>query len=358
MEKRSYSTNGRQKSDHRAILNSVDKALTAQLKALQAETDKQKEQLRVLRQELKDYKTSKFRKRIVKEELMGEGSSNDRSGYRLTDIQVELMLNKNLYIGPVHRWSVTDVVRGVIFYQKLAGSIQGGPADERAVGALYNKLTHIPNVLLPLPNIRFLKDWLKKFRCNPGIQHASLQILNQKIQAEPAGSLARTAVIVLDEIDICQNEYIKGFKDGKSNLNQNGKRREQVFIQSVMVRGLCSQEDWRFPLFVDFDRKALNHDLLVQLIEAAEDEAGVEVLAVLFDVEKDADLIADLGLTEERTWFQNPKDTSRNVYCFTDMRSVIAMQTDALLNEGILKFGIVLTQELLQEGRVYTIQRF
>ena len=212
MEKRS---NGHQKSpmDHRAILNSVDKALTAQLKVLQAETEKQKEQLRVLRQELKDYKTTKFRKRIVKEELMGEGSTSDRTGYRLTDIQVELMLNKNLYIGPVHRWSITDVVRGIIFYQKLAGSIQGGPADERAVGALYNKLTHIPNVLLPLPNIRFLKDWLKKFRCNPGIQHSSLQILNQKIQSEPPGSLVRTAVIVLDEIDICQNDYIKGFKD-------------------------------------------------------------------------------------------------------------------------------------------------
>ena len=333
MERRSLPSNGRQKysGDHRAILNSVDKALTAQLKALQAETDKQKEQIRELRQELKDYKSSKFRKRIVKEELMGEGSVNDRSGYRLTDIQVELMLNKNLYIGPVHRWSVTDVVRGIIFYQKLAGSIQGGPADERAVGALYNKLTHIPNVLLPLPNTRFLKDWLKKFRCNPGIQHSSLQLLNQKIQAEPPGSLARTAVIILDEIDICQHDYIKGSKDTK---NQNGKSKEQVFIQNIMVRGLCSQEDWKFPLFVDFDRKALNHDLLIQLIEAAEDEGGVEVLAILFDVEKDSDLIADLGLTEERTWFPNPKDVSRNVYCFSDIRSIVAMQAEALLNEG------------------------
>ena len=336
MERRSLPSNGRQKysGDHRAILNSVDKALTAQLKSLQAETEKQKEQLRVLRQELKDYKSSKFRKRIVKEELMGEGSANDRSGYRLTDIQVELMLNKNLYIGPVHRWSVTDVVRGITFYQKLAGSIQGGPADERTVGALYNKLTHIPNVLLPLPNIRFLKDWLKKFRCNPGIQHSSLQILNQKIQSEQPGSLARTAVIVLDEIDICQNNYVKGSRDSRSMSNQNERHKEQVFIQNVMVRGLCSQEDWKFPLFVDFDRRALNHDLLVQLIEAAEDEAGLEVLAVLFDVEKDADLIADLGLTEEKTWFPNPKDASRNVYCFSDMKSIVAMQTEALLNEG------------------------
>ena len=213
-ERRVYSTNGQLKSsgDHRAILNSVDKALTAQLKVLQAETDKQKEQLKSLKQELKDLKSSKYRKKIVKEELMGEGIAGERSAYRLTDIQVEIMLNKNLYIGPVHRWSVTDVVRGIIFYQKLAGSIQGG-ADERAIGALYNKLTHIPNVLLPLPNIRFLKDWLKKFKCRPGIQHSSLQILNQKLQAEQPGPLARTAVIILDEIDICQNEYIKGIKD-------------------------------------------------------------------------------------------------------------------------------------------------
>ena len=215
IHRRSYTSNGQLKSsaDHRAILNSVDKALTAQLKVLQGETEKQKEQLKSLKQELKDIKSIKYRKRIVKEELMGEGAAGDRSGYCLTDIQVELMLNKNLYIGPVHRWSVTDVVRGIIFYQKLAGSIQGGPADERAIGALYNKLTHIPNVLLPLPNIRLLKDWLKKFRCNPGIQHSSLQILNQKLQSEQCGPLARTAVIILDEINICQNDYIKGFKD-------------------------------------------------------------------------------------------------------------------------------------------------
>ena len=128
---------------------------------------------------------------------------------------------------------------------------------------------------------------------------------------------------------------------GKGVQNQNGRKREQVFIQSVMVRGLCSPEDWKFPLFVDFDRKTLNHDLLVQLIEAAEDEAGLEVCAVLFDVEKDADLIADLGLTEERTWFPNPKDASRNVYCFTDIRSVITMQTEALLNEGKLMTKLI-----------------
>ena len=194
----------------------MNKALTAQLKVLQAETEKQKDQLKSMRQELKDLKSTRYRKRIVKEELMGEGTASDRSRYHLTDIQVELMLNKNLYIGPVHRWSVTDVVRGIILYQKLAGSIQGG-ADERAIGALYNKLTHIPNVLLPLPNIRFLKDWLKRLKCCPGIQTSSLQLLNLKLQAEPSGSLARTAVIILDEIDICQNEYIKGFRDSTGN---------------------------------------------------------------------------------------------------------------------------------------------
>ena len=218
MERRVYSANGQVKSsvDHRAILNSVDKALTAQLKVLQAETEKQKEQLKSLRAELKDLKSSKYRKQIVKEELMGEGTASDRSRYRLTDIQVEIMLNKNLYIGPVHRWSVTDVVRGIIFYQKLAGSIQGG-ADERAIGSLYNRLAHIPNVLLPLPNIRFLKDWLKKFKCRPGIQHTSLQLLNQKLQAEQTGPLERTAVIILDELDICKNDYIKGIKDSSSH---------------------------------------------------------------------------------------------------------------------------------------------
>ena len=101
-----------------------------------------------------------------------------------------------------------------------------------------------------------------------------------------------------------------------------------------MVRGLCSQEDWKFPLFVDFDRKALNHELLVQLIAAAEDQAGLEICAVVFHVERDADLIADLGLTEDKTWFVNPRDSNRNVYCFADMRSIIKMQTDALLNDG------------------------
>lgn len=199
-------------ADHRIILNSVDKALTAQLKVLQAETEKQKDQIKSLKQEVKDLKSAKYRKKVVKEELTGEGPASERSGYRLTDIQVEIMLNKNLYIGPVHRWSVTDVVRGIIFYQKLAASAQAG-ADERAIGALYNRLTHLPNVMLPLPNLRFLKDWLKKFRCQPGIQQSSIQRLNQKLQVEQWGALSRPAVMILDEIDICQNDYIKGFRD-------------------------------------------------------------------------------------------------------------------------------------------------
>ena len=119
---------------------------------------------------------------------------------------------------------------------------------------------------------------------------------------------------------------------GKGGVNSGSK--EQVFVQTVMVRGLCSQEDWKFPIFVDFDRKALNHDLLVQLINKAEE--FVEICGVVFDVEKDADLIADLGLTEDKTWFSNPRDSNRNVYCFADMRSIIKMQTDALLDEGKL----------------------
>ena len=114
-----------------------------------------------------------------------------------------------------------------------------------------------------------------------------------------------------------------------------------------MVRGLCSQEDWKFPLFVDFDRKALNHELMVQLIVAAEEQAGLEICAVVFDVEKDADLTADLGLTEEKTWFTNPKDSSRNVYCFSDMRSIIRMQTDALLNDGKKKICGLFTVTIL-----------
>ena len=123
---------------------------------------------------------------------------------------------------------------------------------------------------------------------------------------------------------------------GKNGQTQTDveRRKDRVFIQNVMVRGLCSQEDWKFPVFVDFDRKALNHELLLQLIIVAEDEAGLEVCAVVFDVEKDADLVADLGLTEGKTWFTNPKDSSRDVYCFSDIRSIIKMQTDAILNDG------------------------
>ena len=126
------------------------------------------------------------------------------------------------------------------------------------------------------------------------------------------------------------------FTLGKSGLIQSDvdRRKEGVFVQNVMVRGLCSQDDWKFPLFVDFDRKALNHELLVQLIVAAEEQAGLEVCAVVFDVEKDADLVADLGLTEGKTWFTNPKDSSRDVFCFSDIRSIIKMQTDAILNDG------------------------
>ena len=124
---------------------------------------------------------------------------------------------------------------------------------------------------------------------------------------------------------------------GRSSLGPNelDRRKEAVFVQNVIVRGLCSQEDWKFPVFVDFDRKALNHDLLIQLILASEEQAGVEVCAVVFDVEKDANLIADLGLTEEKTWFSNPKDATRNVYCFSDIRSILKLQTYIVLNEGV-----------------------
>ena len=44
---------------------------------------------------------------------------------------------------------------------------------------------------------------------------------------------------------------------GRNSLNHNDvdRKKEAVFVQNVMVRGLCSQEDWKFPVFVDFDRR-------------------------------------------------------------------------------------------------------
>ena len=119
----------------------------------------------------------------------------------------------------------------------------------------------------------------------------------------------------------------------KSGSSENN----QVFVRNMSIRGLCSSQNWELPLYLDFDKKAMKKSLLFQIISEAEErsEGKCQVWAIILNVEKDKELIEELGLNEEISYFLNPVDSSRKVYCFADVFTLTKLQRKHIIEDGI-----------------------
>ena len=160
---------------------------------------------------------------------------------------------------------------------------------------------------------------------------------------------------MLEEINICQNGYIptdhltqalplttkQGGKGSKQTASSHasGKENCSVHVQNVLIRDLCSPEDLKLPLFIEFDKKFIKKQFLLQSIREVEQcsNGKVQIWAVVFDAQKHGEVIDELGLNEEVSHFPHPVDpySGRNVYCFADINALIAMQQNDILENGI-----------------------
>ena len=164
------------------------------------------------------------------------------------------------------------------------------------------------------------------------------------------------AILVLDELDICKNDCISTkstflTKTSKSKRTQNSivescdsfsssdvsRKNKQILVKNLVIRNLCGSKNWELPLYLDFDRKGLGKQMLMEIISEVEDRTGsaVQIWAVVLSSLKDAELIEELNLDEETCSFINPADSSRSIYCFADTRTLVAQQEKEIIVHGI-----------------------
>ena len=209
---------------------------------------------------------------------------------------------------------------------------------------------------LPVPSLFVIKNWLKQLNFRPGLQTSSLDALTTTSGNTNSKSMEHNFVIlVLDELDIIRNNYISSNETFLRTYKKKNREKvvetcenipspdliassdddRQVLVRNVIVRGLCSSHNWELPLYLEFDRKAMRKNLLLQIISETEERSGVQIWAIIVNMVQDIELINELGLNEEVTSFPNPFDNSRNVYCFADTFTLIEQQRKQILEHGV-----------------------
>lgn len=102
----------------------------------------------------------------------------------------------------------------------------------------------------------------------------------------------------------------------------------------VMVRSLCKK--WKQPVFYDFavNMSAVLLKQLIKLIMELEN-ISIQIVAVVSDMSgKNSIVLAEVSYT--KLSFQNPPDSSIQVFAFADIPHLIKLLRNSLLNSGII----------------------
>ena len=164
------------------------------------------------------------------------------------------------------------------------------------------------------------------------------------------------AILLLDELDISQNSYISSKtpcpRQASKRKNVEGNyietcenisatiassSRKRLLVKNVVIRNLCGSNNWELPLYLDFDRKVLRKQILMEIISEVEEKTGgaVQVWAIVLSTIKDVELIEELCLDEEMNSFPNPVDSSRSVHCFADTNTLLYQLEKQIISHGI-----------------------
>ena len=104
---------------------------------------------------------------------------------------------------------------------------------------------------LPLPSLTTLKNYVKKFRCRPGIQKPVLSIMKQRLSdmKEEGKKLAHIAVLMFDEVELKKKFELDQCEDQifGPDLQSKGFK-----AQVAMIRGIFN--NWKQPIYFNFNQ--------------------------------------------------------------------------------------------------------
>ena len=247
-----------------------------------------------------------FRQKIAKEELSKS----------FTGSQAKQIISRHKRV----HWGAKDISQGLILRTMSKKAYQ------------YIR----SNKIFPVPAISTLRKWVKKFRCQPGIQTTILKIINEKLSAENRPSY-RAASLSFDEMDI-------------SKQYQYDHRNDQILgpfkkLQIAVLRGIVS--GWKQQIFFDYD-SPMTKELLFRIINSVE-ENQIEVRDVVCDL-GNRGLLTSLGITPEKPYFQNPSCLTRRVYVFPDAPHLLKLLRNHLLDQGyILQDGTEINRKDIEQ---------
>lgn len=152
---------------------------------------------------------------------------------------------------------------------------------------------------LPLPSASTLSRRTRGFRVNQGMIEAAVAVLESVVpNMEP---LERLCVVAFDEMALdqryCHDTTVDQVLAGSK-------------LQVAMARGLCSS--WKQPVYYELDTPmtAATLSTIIGTLEALQ----LRVVATTSDMGPDNQrLWKDLGVTDSRTWFENPAEPARLV---------------------------------------------
>jgi len=267
--------------------------LRHRIQCLEKKIRRQQTELLELRKFKKRACTKKFAHQIVKKTLEKSFSKP----------QTKVIVEKKIRPG---KWSEEDVVTGLLirsFSKKCFDFIR-------------------EKKLFPLPGSSTLRNWVKNFKCQPGMMEEMKQVLKKFLEGEAeSSSLAKLAMLSFDEMEICHRYE---FDQAADKVFGPFKK-----VQLVMLRGLCHK--WRQPVFYDFDTP-MKRDLLFSVIQSAE-ETGVIVCGITFDLGNHG-LLSSLGVSPEKPFFEHPANSSRKIFVFPDAPHLLKLCRNHLLDDG------------------------
>ena len=163
---------------------SENNELRQKLALLQKTCRRQLEKIVSLQQFKRRAKSKQFKSDQVKEVL--------KRSFSMTQAQV-LIHNKK----QARKWSEEDISEGLVLRS----------FSRRAYTFLREKKK------LPFPSESTLQSWVKNFKCGPGMQIDSTNILKSKILAEDS-SLIKLGVIAFDEMEVAKSyEFDQGSEE-------------------------------------------------------------------------------------------------------------------------------------------------
>ena len=177
------------------------------------------------------------------------------------------------------------------------------------------------NKLLPLPCKNTLTNWLNNVKFTPGLQEASLNLIQKRID----GMNAREALacLVFDEMEVNRKvEYDSSLK--------------QVFgpckkIQVVVLRGLMT--NWKETIYYQFDQN-ISLDVLNYLILQCE-KRNIKIKAAVCDLGNKT-LLSQINFSELNNSIVNPADPKREVFFFPDTPHLIKLWRNHCLDKSYL----------------------